>query len=104
MMLECEEYRLKDGRGPDGKKGAHRSQLLPLRLMEEIELSCPADLLTLLPPLPEQFHSAELRRLTRARPRAVSYVIQVLRRLNLIEQIGVENRFHIYRLTKDPSF
>lgn len=72
--------------------------------MEEIELSCPADLLTLLPPLPEQFHSAELRRLTRARPRAVSYVIQVLRRLNLIEQIGVENRFHIYRLTKDPSF
>ena len=103
-MLECEEYRLKDGRGPDGKKGAHRSQLLPLRLMEEIELSCPADLLTLLPPLPEQFHSAELRRLTRARPRAVSYVIQVLRRLNLIEQIGVENRFHIYRLTKDPSF
>ena len=45
-MLECEEYRLKDGRGPDGKKGAHRSQLLPLRLMEEIELSCPADLLT----------------------------------------------------------
>ena len=41
-MLECEEYRLKDGRGPDGKKGAHRSQLLPLRLMEEIELSCPA--------------------------------------------------------------
>ena len=55
-------------------------------------------------PLPEQFHSAELRRLPRARPRAVSYVIQVLRRLNLIEQIGVENRFHIYRLTKDPSF
>lgn len=101
-MLECEEYRLKDGRGPDGKKGAHRSQLLPLRLIEEIDLTCPADLLTLLPPLPEQFHSAQLRCLTRARPRAVSYVIQVLRRLELIEQIGVENRFHIYRLVKDP--
>lgn len=104
-MLECEEYRLKDGRGPDGKKGSPIRQSTAAAAADggnRAELPCgPADPAAA---FARAFHSAELRRLTRARPRAVSYVIQVLRRLNLIEQIGVENRFHIYRLTKDPSF
>ncbi len=97
-LLECEEYRLLDGWSRDRKKGSHRSQMLPLSLLDEITLNCPQDLLKLLPSLPDTFTSQTLQKLTKQRPRTISYIISVLRALNVIEKIGTENRYYLYRI------
>ena len=44
-LLECEEYRLLNGRGPAHKKGAQRLELIPSAMLGEIVLHTPRDLL-----------------------------------------------------------
>ena len=99
-LLECEEYRLLDGTGMQQKKGAHRVQSVPLRLLDEISVSCPSQLLQLLPELPQTFTSATLQKLLKLRPRPVSYLVCVLRSLGVIEQIGTEGRKYLYRVVR----
>ena len=98
-LLECEEYRLLNGRGPAHKKGAQRLELIPPALLGELVLHRPRDLLQFLPDgLPERFTSGDLQKSIRLNARSISYLILVLRRLELIEQVGKQERFHLYQI------
>jgi len=97
--LSPEEYRLLNGRGPAHKKGAQRLELIPSAMLGEIVLHTPRDLLQFLPDgLPERFTSGDLQKSIRLNARSISYLILVLRRLELIEQVGKQERFHLYQI------
>ncbi len=101
-LLESEEYRLLDGWGADGKRGSNRAEMVPLRLLGEIPLQKPQDLLLLLPEgLPPTFTSSDMKSVTRLNPRQTSYLILVLNRLGLIERCGKQGRFYLYRISDD---
>ena len=99
-LLECEEYRLLDGWGTNGKRGSNRAEMVPLHLLGEIHLQNPQDLMQLLPEgLPPIFTSSDMKSLTRLSPRQTSYLILVLHRLGLIERCGKEGRSYLYRVS-----
>ena len=68
-------------------------------MLGEIVLHTPRDLLQFLPDsLPERFTSGDLQKSIRLNARSISYLILVLRRLELIEQVGKQERFHLYQI------
>ena len=98
-LLESEEYRLLDGYDKNPKKGSSRSQMVPSSILGEVALNSPSDLLQFLPDdLPPEFCSSDIRSLCRLNSRQTSYFLLVLRKLGLIEQVGIKNRFYLYRV------
>ena len=98
-LLESEEYRLLDGYDKNPKKGSSRSQMVPSSILGEVALNSPSDLLQFLPDdLPPEFCSSDIRNLCRLNSRQTSYFLLVLRKLGLIEQVGIKNRFYLYRV------
>lgn len=99
-LLESEEYRLLNGWSKDRKRGSNRCEIVPLSLQGEIHLNTAKDLLQFLPDqLPEQFIAGDLQKLTNLTARQTSYMIHVLRSLELIEQIGKSGRSYLYRVS-----
>lgn len=100
-LMECEEYRIAK---PDAKpfhKKYENYKLLPLSLLGESVISCPQDLLNLLPEtLPPQFTSADLKKYAKTTDRLSFYTISVLRSLGLIEQIGKKGRAFLYQISE----
>ena len=101
ILLDIEEYRLKDGWSRDGKRGSHRFDYVPLAIHEEIILNEPADFGIFLPEgLPETFTAKDLQAATGVRRRSVSFsqVLSVLTMLGLTERTGVgKNRAYLYK-------
>ena len=88
-----------NGGGPAHKRGAQRLELIPSAMLGEIVLHTPRDLLQFLPDgLPERFTSGDLQKSIHLNHRGISYLISVLRRLELIEQVGKQERFHLYQI------
>lgn len=103
-LLECEEYRLQNGWGRDGKRGSRREQMVPVSMLGEVVIEQPCQLLGLLPEgLPSPFTSADLRRLSHANTRLASYILLVLRQLELVELVGKQGNTHLYRLRPDDA-
>ena len=49
ILLDMEEYRLQDGWGRDGKRGSHRYDRVPTRLVDETVINEPRDYMQFIP-------------------------------------------------------
>ena len=85
LLLEAHDFRMLNGWSKDRKKGSDRYERLPLSLIDEIELNCPADFERFLPDgLPEHFTVKDLSRLTKLRGRKAYSAVYALAAMGVI--------------------
>lgn len=98
VLLELEEYRLKNGWGNGGKRGSTRFERLPIALLDEVWLSSPEDFLKLVPDtLPETFTVKEYGKAAKLSPKGASVGVSVLVSAGALERVGKLNRAYLYR-------
>ena len=97
LMLDCEEYRLKNGYANDGKRGSTRYERIPTAICEEIYLRERADYAALLPEsLPDTFTAADFRRAVRFGGMSAGFALKMLCELGVCEKTGQRGRAYIY--------
>ncbi len=97
LFVDLEEYRLQDGWGNDGKRGAHRADRRPLAVTEDRVLRGFADVAGLLPPLPEEFTAAVLQKALGRRGRTLWRATRFLEESGTIVRCGKQGRTVIYK-------
>ena len=99
ILLDMEEYRLKDGWGRDGKRGSHRYDRVPTRIVGETLLTEPRDYMQFIPyELDEPFTAGELAKSCGLRVKSFSTEALILRKMGVIEQVGKRGRSYLYRV------
>ena len=100
VLLDMEEYRLQDGWGRDGKRGSHRYDRIPEKLVDELVLREAKDYNAFLPDdLPEQFTSREFASLaTRKKVRTVSpsTMLLVLSEQGVVTKTGKRGNSYLW--------
>ncbi|MEG2813761.1 MAG: hypothetical protein RSA79_04085 [Oscillospiraceae bacterium] len=99
VLIDAEEYKSLDGYGKDKKSRATKIDKIPIDIFDEIYIKNLEDYQKLLPKnLPSQFTTADLKKLTKLSPRAISSGISVMKKIGLIKQIGKNGRSFLYEL------
>lgn len=94
QLLDIEEYKLKDGWGNDGKRGAHRLERVPTAVGEMLEIRTPADLKQCLPEkLPTTFTSADYQKCTRLKGRRLSAALKLFLETGVITREKHGNKY-----------
>ncbi len=97
VMLELHEQRILDGWSRDKKRGSHRSDRLPAKLIEEIAIDCPADFDMFIPTgLNEQFTIKEFAKAAHTTYGLAQTAIKVLCYLERLELVGKLERQNLY--------
>lgn len=106
LLLDMEEYRLQDGWGRDGKRGSHRYDRIPEKLVDELVLRTAKDYNAFLPGnLPEQFTSREFVSLaSRRKIRTVSpsTMLLVLSEQGVVVRTGKRGNSYLWSVS-DPE-
>ncbi len=98
VLLELEEYRLKNGWSDDGKRGSTRFDRLPVGLLDEVWLTCPADYSALIPQsLPETFTVKEFAKAAGLSPKKSAVAVNVLFSVGALERVGKVKNAYLYR-------
>lgn len=98
LLLEIDEFRLKNGWGDGGKRGSARYERIPRGIIGIEDFAVPADYIPLMPEdLPERFTAAEFGRASRLRGRNIYSVIKVFCELGLLRPDGARGRAVLYR-------
>ncbi len=96
-MLDVEEYRLLDGWGNGGRRGAHRLERIPVALGDTAEIKKPADLGVFLPEdLDRPFTSAQYGKRTKMTGRRLTAALKLLQRAGVITRCGQDGRRYLY--------
>ncbi len=98
VLLEVEEYRLKNGWSDDGKRGSTRFERMPIDLLDEIWLREPADYGALVPEaLPETFTSREYGKAAKLSSKKAGVAVNVLFAAKALDRIGKKGNSYLYR-------
>ena len=98
ILLDMEEYRLRDGWGRDGKRGSHRYDRVPTRIVSELSLTEPRDYFQFVPyGIEEPFTARELAKSCGFPGDSFSTVALILRKMGVLEQVGKKGRAYLYR-------
>ena len=104
ILLELEEYRLRDGWGKDGKRGSHRYDYMPTGIIGETLLTQPMDYMQFIPyPLEEPFTAAELAGACGAGRQSFSTVALLLTELGVLERVGKRGNAYLYRVKEQED-
>lgn len=99
LLVEVEEFRIKDGRGKNGRRGATRYEKIPTALLDTHDFNVPADYTEFLPAsLPSPFTAAEFGKLSGFRGIDIYSVIKVFAAVGLIREDGKKGRAAAYRV------
>ena len=102
LMVDLDEYRLRDGWSGDGKRGSHRTERLPIAMGDSLVLACRKDYAALLPAdLPQMFTVAEFGKAARLTAKKAGKAIRFFVRLGLIVRSGNRGRAYEYTRTGD---
>lgn len=97
VLMDAEERRLADGWGNGGKRGSHRTVLLPLSVEDTLTLREPADYAALIPPsLPDTFTAADFGKAAKMQGRHLNGTLKVLMDRGVIAREKKEGRGWIY--------
>lgn len=100
LMVDLDEYRLRDGWSRDGKRGSHRTERLPTAMGDSLVLACRKDYAALLPAdLPQMFTAAEFGKAARLTAKKAGKAISFFVRLGLIVRSGNRGRAYEYTRT-----
>lgn len=105
VILEVEEYRLKNGWGNDGKRGSTRFDRLPVTLLDEIWLNEPNDYGQLIPEiLNENFTVKEFAKAAKLSPSKANSAVNVLLSVGALKRVGkIKNAFVYSRSTDNKT-
>jgi len=104
VFVTLEEIRVRDGQGSWRRRGVSIHDRRLIGVTERQSLDRPRDILKLLPgPLPEEFTSADIARVSGKTSRFGGVVAYVLSRAGLSEPIGKRGRSFLYRLKDRPA-
>ncbi|MCL1953044.1 MAG: hypothetical protein FWF60_09490 [Oscillospiraceae bacterium] len=105
LLVDVEEYRLRDGWSADKKRGSHRYERVPLGVAGRLDLRCPADWRSaeagaaFFPAgLPEAFTSKEYAKAARLSVHAAQTALRVLAKMGAAEREGKRGREYVYKL------
>ncbi len=94
QLIDIEEYKLQDGWGNDGKRGAHRVERVPVTLGETLEIRTPDDLKGCLPAkLPARFTAADYQKCTRLRSRRLSAALKLFVETGVVSRTKEGNKY-----------
>ena len=97
LVLDVEEYRLRDGYANGGKRGSTRYERIPTALIEELYLKEKSDYAALIPEnLPSTFTASDFRRAVRFGGMSASFALKLLCELGLCEKTGRRGRAYVY--------
>lgn len=98
VLMEVEDYRLKDGYGPDKKKRATKFDRYPVALLDEIWLASPSDYLQLVPEsLKDGFSAKEYAKAVKLPLGQASVAANVLSAMGALERVGKAKNAYLYR-------
>lgn len=99
VMMNMEEIKLLNGWSHDRKRGASRFDRIPTDLIEEVEITCPADYHKLLPEsIKGEFTVKEFKKAAKLSDSAASVGVNVLNYVGAIERIGKKGRAYLYAI------
>jgi len=108
LLVDLEEYRLRDGWSRDKKRGSHRYERIPLALAGRLDLRCPEDwqspeaLAAFFPPtLPEIFTSKDYAKSARLNLHAAQTALRVLNAMGSVERQGKRGNLFLYDVCRD---
>lgn len=100
ILLDMEEYRRLDGWSRDRKRGATRSERIPLDVVDELTVGGPQGYGGLLPPgLPAPFTSRDFAEATGMRPDGAGTALNVLLAAGAVTRVGKRGRHYLYERT-----
>lgn len=98
VMLELEEYRLKNGWGNGGKRGSTRFDRMPVNLLEELWITSLEEYRRFLPEsLQETFTVRDFASAARMSAKAASAAVNVLYSVGALERTGKLRNAFLYR-------
>ncbi len=98
QLIDVEEYKLQDGWGNDGKRGAHRIERVPTALGECLTVRTKADLKRCLPPnLPATFTTADFQKAIRYRGRKLSAALKLFLATDILTR-EKQGRGYVYSI------
>ena len=99
VLMDMEEYKLLNGWSKDKKKGATRYDRIPLRLVEEVDITCVQDYMQFVPyELPEEFDVKEFAKAAHIRSDLATTVVNILYHVEVIDRIGKRGRSFLYKV------
>ena len=110
LLVDLEEYRLRDGWSRDQKKGSHRYERIPLALAGRLDLRGQEDWRSeeagaaFFPPgLPEVFTSKDYAKAARLSVKAAQTAVRVLSAMGAAVREGKRGRMYLYRAVGGPA-
>lgn len=98
VLLDVSDYRLRNGKGKDGKRGSTRYDRIPNGLVGQYSFEEPDHWIDLIPDsLPDPFTARELGKALRVPTRRVSNAVGVLTAVGAMEKVGQRERAYLYR-------
>lgn len=97
-MLDVEEYRYLDGWSANKRKGATKSDALPLSFFREITLDSAADYTQLLPEdLPETFSTKDYKKAAHISQSLANVALNILLAVGVVERVGKQGNLYLYQ-------
>ncbi len=98
LLLELEEYRLKNGWGNGGKRGSTRFDRMPVALLDEVWITGPEDYGKLIPEtLGDSFTAKEFSKAARISEGMGTLSMNVLHFVGAAERVGKKGNAYLYR-------
>ncbi len=105
LLLELEEYRLKNGWGNGGKRGSARFDRMPVALLDEVWITGAEDYGKLIPEtLGESFTAKEFSKAARLSERMGTLSMNVLHFVGAAERVGKKGNAYLYRRSRSLPF
>ncbi|MDD3205014.1 MAG: hypothetical protein PHS74_04660 [Lachnospiraceae bacterium] len=104
LLMDMEEYRLLNGWNESKKKGASRFDRIPIALQDDILINSPAEYSLFLPEeLPEEFTSADYKKVTKLTLGKAQTALNILTYLEIVERIGKSGHSILYTKKRLPQ-
>ena len=98
VLIDVDEFRIKNGYGRDNKKYGTWLDKVPTELIDDKLFECPEDYLQLLPEsTPEEFTVKDAEECG-LNPAEASLIVAFLNKIGVIEHIGKKGRAYLYRM------
>jgi len=99
LFINMDEYKYLNGWNKDKKKGASKYDLIPLELVDEIQINDINDYSKFIPiSLPKQFTSNDFKQLTKTRIHTTRVLLNILYHIKLIKRVSKIRNSYVYEI------
>ncbi len=104
VLVDIEEYRLRNGWSADGKKGSCCQERIPTGIQEELVVSSPEEYSLFLPPcLPQIFSSRDFAKAAHVSRGCAQTALNLLFGFSVVERVGKQGNAYLYQSRPIPE-